>query len=244
MADDKGDEEPSIEEILSSIRDIISDEDEEGGDSASAGESAEADSELVKDADAPVVDEKPEAAAPEDENIGDDDDDDVLELRDMVEEESPTADSQPVESTNDVSIEDNDPLAGINFDHPTEDDLEVEDGVDEILDMGGDNATDDEIEMVDAPSVDDLEEPAVTSGLSEESPLVDRIAETATVGAMAKLAENIAIARTAQGVTIEDVVRDLLRPMLKGWLDENLPTLIERLVSQELERLADKAARK
>jgi cell pole-organizing protein PopZ len=32
--------------------------------------------------------------------------------------------------------------------------------------------------------------------------------------------------------------------MLKDWLDENLPTLIERLVSQELERLANKAAGK
>jgi hypothetical protein len=38
--------------------------------------------------------------------------------------------------------------------------------------------------------------------------------------------------------TIEDVVRELLRPMLKSWLDENLPTMVERLVRSEIERVA------
>src|SRR5439155_1503402 len=34
--------------------------------------------------------------------------------------------------------------------------------------------------------------------------------------------------------TLEDVVRDLLRPLLQTWLDENLPTLVERLVREEI----------
>jgi cell pole-organizing protein PopZ len=38
--------------------------------------------------------------------------------------------------------------------------------------------------------------------------------------------------------TLEDLVKDLLRPMLKGWLDENLPPLVERLVRAEIERIA------
>jgi cell pole-organizing protein PopZ len=38
--------------------------------------------------------------------------------------------------------------------------------------------------------------------------------------------------------TIEDLVRDMLRPMLKTWLDENLPDLVERLVRAEIERVS------
>jgi cell pole-organizing protein PopZ len=38
--------------------------------------------------------------------------------------------------------------------------------------------------------------------------------------------------------TLEDLVRDMLRPMLKIWLDENLPRLVERLVRAEIERVS------
>jgi uncharacterized protein len=38
--------------------------------------------------------------------------------------------------------------------------------------------------------------------------------------------------------TLEDLVRDMLRPMLKSWLDENLPVIVERLVRTEIERVA------
>jgi len=37
---------------------------------------------------------------------------------------------------------------------------------------------------------------------------------------------------------IEDLTRDLLRQMLKQWLDENLPVMVERLVREEIERVA------
>ncbi len=37
---------------------------------------------------------------------------------------------------------------------------------------------------------------------------------------------------------IESVARDMLRPMLKEWLDDNLPSLVERLVRAEIERLS------
>ena len=39
------------------------------------------------------------------------------------------------------------------------------------------------------------------------------------------------------GPTIEDVVRDEMRPMLKAWLDQHLPPLVERLVRVEIERV-------
>ena len=50
-----------------------------------------------------------------------------------------------------------------------------------------------------------------------------------------------ALARTAQarnGRTLEEVVSELLRPMLKAWLDENLPGMVERLVRAEIERVS------
>ncbi|MDF2119582.1 DUF2497 domain-containing protein [Roseiarcaceae bacterium H3SJ34-1] len=37
---------------------------------------------------------------------------------------------------------------------------------------------------------------------------------------------------------MEDMARDMLRPMLKQWLDDNLPTMVERLVRAEIERVA------
>ena len=38
--------------------------------------------------------------------------------------------------------------------------------------------------------------------------------------------------------TLEDAVRETLRPMLKSWLDENLPRVVERMIEEEIERVA------
>jgi cell pole-organizing protein PopZ len=38
--------------------------------------------------------------------------------------------------------------------------------------------------------------------------------------------------------TLEDLVKEMLRPMLKTWLDDNLPGLVERLVRAEIERVS------
>ena len=37
---------------------------------------------------------------------------------------------------------------------------------------------------------------------------------------------------------IEEMAREMLRPMLKQWLDDNLPVMVERLVRSEIERVA------
>jgi uncharacterized protein len=44
------------------------------------------------------------------------------------------------------------------------------------------------------------------------------------------------------GPTIADLVREEMRPMLKAWLDSNLPPLVERLVRAEIERVISRAA--
>jgi len=59
----------------------------------------------------------------------------------------------------------------------------------------------------------------------------------AAAGALARLAGTLRIAETP-GQTIEGVVRELLKPMLKEWLDRNLPAIVEARVEAELERIA------
>jgi uncharacterized protein len=43
------------------------------------------------------------------------------------------------------------------------------------------------------------------------------------------------------GPTLEELVRAELRPLLKDWLDTNLPPLVERLVRAEIERVVGRA---
>jgi cell pole-organizing protein PopZ len=38
--------------------------------------------------------------------------------------------------------------------------------------------------------------------------------------------------------TLEDLVKEMMRPMLKSWLDDNLPSLVERIVKAEIERVS------
>jgi uncharacterized protein len=71
----------------------------------------------------------------------------------------------------------------------------------------------------------------------EESPIVSHGAASLTAGALGRLAGTLRIA-DHEGQTLEGVVRELLRPMLKDWLDQNLPAIVESRVEAELERIA------
>jgi uncharacterized protein len=61
-------------------------------------------------------------------------------------------------------------------------------------------------------------------------------ATTASVSQAFGLLSNTILSQNAR--TLEDIVREMLRPMLKVWLDDNLPPLVERLVRAEIERVA------
>jgi uncharacterized protein len=52
-----------------------------------------------------------------------------------------------------------------------------------------------------------------------------------------RLAESL-MARAGGDRTIEDITRELLRNYLRQWLDDNLPSLVERLVREEIDRVA------
>jgi hypothetical protein len=54
--------------------------------------------------------------------------------------------------------------------------------------------------------------------------------------AFGRLSSNILM--PAEGRTLEDVVRELLRPLLQSWLDENLPGIVQQAVEAEVERIA------
>jgi cell pole-organizing protein PopZ len=72
-------------------------------------------------------------------------------------------------------------------------------------------------------------------GPEQPEPLVSR-ATDASVGQAFDLLAHTVLAGTPR--PIEDVVREMLRPMLRLWLDDNLPTIVERLVRAEIERVA------
>ena len=85
-------------------------------------------------------------------------------------------------------------------------------------------------------------EPAVAPGPAAtiDERLVSDWASTAAGAAFARLASaprpEREIAPGAAGRALEDVVRDLLRPVLQTWLDEHLPEIVERLVRAEIAR--------
>jgi len=70
-------------------------------------------------------------------------------------------------------------------------------------------------------------------------PPPDRIVSDATRAAVDAAFNSLAQTVLVQNArTLEDLVKEMLRPMLKSWLDDNLPTLVERLVRAEIERVS------
>lgn len=72
-----------------------------------------------------------------------------------------------------------------------------------------------------------------------EQQAVERLVSKQTdesVGQAFHLLAHTVLANNAR--TLEDLVADMLRPMLKAWLDDNLPGMVERLVRAEIERVA------
>lgn len=82
---------------------------------------------------------------------------------------------------------------------------------------------------------DDLEATVRQLTASMNQHLLSANTAKAVDSAFQVLAQNV-LAQNAR--TLEDLVQDMLRPLLKSWLDDNLPTLVERLVRAEIERVS------
>ena len=68
-----------------------------------------------------------------------------------------------------------------------------------------------------------------------DQPLLSPQTDIAVAGAFNRLAATM-LSRSVR--TIDELVEDLLRPLLRNWLDSNLPQLVERLVREEIERVS------
>ena len=80
--------------------------------------------------------------------------------------------------------------------------------------------------------------PVETPASDEDEPLLSTETDKAVTSAFGALSAELA-ARSAE--LADGMVREILRPMLKAWLDENLPPLVERLVQAEITRVAREA---
>jgi hypothetical protein len=78
-------------------------------------------------------------------------------------------------------------------------------------------------------------------------PVMSSATAEASADALAQLARAILDHRDinigSREVTLEAMVRQMLRPLLKEWLDRNLPYLIERLVKKEIDLMINRAER-
>lgn len=70
----------------------------------------------------------------------------------------------------------------------------------------------------------------------DPEPLLSDVATVAAASAFDRLAQSVAM--PADGRTLEDVVREMLRPLLKAWLDEHLLPIVQAKVEEEVERIA------
>lgn len=173
-------QEPSMEEILASIRKIISEDGREGEEQSTALSSPAIEKNLAV------------GGAP----------DDVLELTNLVSENG---------EVKGLGESGEGPLAQQSGDEVT---LEP---VDEVLEVEG----------------------RLSSEGAEGNDLLSEDQAAAVADAIAKLARAMPVAGppSVGGQALEEIVKPLMRPLLRRWLDDNLPRLVERIVREEIERV-------
>ncbi|THD77632.1 MAG: DUF2497 domain-containing protein [Phenylobacterium sp.] len=197
-------QEPTMEEILASIRRIISEDETPEADSketspAAVEEPAAPEPEPAAAA-APEPEPQPEppppAAAPEPPPV--------------------KAAAQPVEDEDDA--------------------LELTDKVETHGDLDIYTPSEDPAAAAPPPAPAPVAAAAPAAEAAPGPSLVSDTAAAAAATAFGKLSQVIAM--PADGRTLEDVVRELLRPLLQQWLDDNLPGIVQESVQAEVDRIA------
>lgn len=197
MADTKTDQEPSIEEILESIRQIISDDADMPAQTEAAKSAAKP--EATQEPPPPEVSLTPDT--------------------DSVADSGAAAETGAIDAPASGSI------------------LDLTEKVDDTrVDMSYDPDPPLDIDLQDNPIMDE------PTPQDNESLLSDKTADEATAEMAKLLASNVAVEREEPArigrLTLEDMARDLMRPLIKSWLDQNLPRVIEKVVAKEMEKLA------
>ena len=209
MSDQNAEQEPTMEEILASIRRIISEDGEEEGSAEAAPE------------------EVPEAEPEPDEE--------VLELTDEVQDDGTVVnlktgeeiDEEPaVEAEEEVGLE----MIDAEEEPKPEREPEPEDEPEPEA----------EPEPVAEPALEDAVAAEATERLVSDMPGMESVSTLSGLAAAVD-SHRRAVDPSIGPRTIEDLVKEVMRPMIKEWLDDNLPSLVERLVSREIERLTREA---
>ncbi|WP_338688254.1 DUF2497 domain-containing protein [Bradyrhizobium sp. 26S5] len=234
-------QEPSMEEILASIRRIIADDEAKPGaaDKPAAAAAPPPKVEPAPPAAKPVIKSPPptsppaaKAAAPAPKApppapaAASNSQDDIDSLLASLDEATPAAEIRPsqpeadvFELTDDMALPDPAPAPSFRKVEP-QDDVEFTEA------------------RTRAPAPEPAREPVREPPAIETAPMQQIISGTtmrAVESAFNSLA-NTVLSNNAR--TLEDLVKEMLRPMLKSWLDDNLPGLVERIVKAEIERVS------
>lgn len=210
MNEPKAQQDPSMEEILASIRRIIS-EGEQSEDGAPAEDVAaqEAEPEIIEPEPEPDPEPAETPEVVETDESADVEVEDVLELTEKVEDDGT--------------------VVSLNAGAATEVEYEV-----------------DLVEEDVTPSLPEPEREVGPSAIEDDDRLVSDEAAAVSADAFSELSRSIAASGAPEAGmrlggsdrTIEDVVREAVRPLLKDWLDRNLPGLVQKLVQDEIRRLS------
>ncbi len=222
-------QEPSMEEILASIRRIIAD-DEAKPTAAAAAKPEAAAKPVMKDIPPSAIAPAPKPAAPKPaapppapapEPAASNNQDDIDAMLASLDAATPEADIRPAqpeadvfELTDEMALPDPPPAAtAFNKIEPADD-----------------------IEFTSPKARQPAYEPPPFQ--SEPAP-VQQILSRSTVSAVESAFNSLANTVLSNNArTLEDLVKEMLRPMLKSWLDDNLPGLVERIVKAEIERVS------
>ncbi|MET0294938.1 MAG: DUF2497 domain-containing protein [Phenylobacterium sp.] len=158
-------------------------------------------------------------------------------------------DSGPEAKAEDLPIppplEDEAPAEVVSIDVPPEPEPEPAEAEEEVLELT------ERVESVGDLDVYPAEEPEPPAYQPEPEPvaafeappppdvgegLVGAAAATAAAIEFGRLSSNIGLGNG--DATLEQIVRELLRPLLKQWLDDNLPGIVQTAVDAEVERIA------
>lgn len=238
--ENSGTEEQSMEEILQSIRRIITEDDadgEESGDKVSEDTSAEAapaeESQEAEEIDIDAL--MAEADEPEEAVQEEAVQEEAVQEEKAPEEESPVEETAAIESVEEALEEDSDILELTEIVEVSEEEATVEDDIDALLS--------DEEEKEPEPEPEPVEEKE-SSDEQESDGLISKATAEATSALFNEIKNDDAVPMAQfpknfrNATTVEDLVVEAMKPMLKQWLDDNLPQLVERVIQAEVRKLS------
>lgn len=77
----------------------------------------------------------------------------------------------------------------------------------------------------------------VTDAMVDDDAIIAEQTAAAASRAFMNLSQSVQVS-DGRGRTLEDLVVEMLKPMIKDWLDQNLPQIVEEKVEEEVQRVA------